>query len=507
MNVALYLRYSSDKQTEQSIEGQQRVCEDFCRQNGYTIVATYVDRATSAFKDTEKRLQFGKMIKDSEKQLWQAVVVYKLDRFARNRYDSATYKAKLKKNGVRVISATENISDNPEGVILEAVLEGMAEFYSLELAQKINRGMHENALKCISTGGCIPLGYKIANKQYKIDEAAAPAVREAFSMYVAGVSVPLICKTLNDKGYRTSKHCPFKETSFKAMMRNEKYIGVYKYKDVRIENGIPAIIDKATFEAAQIRLEKNRRAPGTFKAKVQYLLSGKLFCGHCDTRMVAEGGKKGEKSYYYYSCGKRKHDQACNKKPLPKDWIERVVAEKTMEQLTPELIDQIAEETVRINREEIAANTLIPSIEAEIEDCGKRIANLSKALEAGVESETIITRIAELEKQRKDAHSRLALAQSEIVVLEKDHIVWFFSQFLGGDVDDLEFRRRLIDLLVNSVYVWDEPDDNYKITINWNTTDRPQDTFKMSECPEPCSTIESIFGKVWTRTFIKRQTV
>ena len=133
MDVVLYLRYSSDRQNEQSIEGQMRVCKQYCEANGYNITDMYIDRATSAFHDTEKRLEFQRMIKDSDKHLWNAVIVYKLDRFARNRYDSATYKAKLKKNGVRVVSATENISDNPEGVILESVLEGMAEFYSKEL--------------------------------------------------------------------------------------------------------------------------------------------------------------------------------------------------------------------------------------------------------------------------------------------------------------------------------------------------------------------------------------
>ena len=153
MNVVLYLRYSSDKQTEQSIEGQDRVCSAFCKSNNYKIVGKYIDRATSASKDTEKRLEFLQMVKDSERKQFEAVIVYKLDRFARNRYDSAVYKNKLKKNGVRVISATEIISENPEGIILESVLEGMAEFYTMELSQKVKRGMNETALKCNATGG------------------------------------------------------------------------------------------------------------------------------------------------------------------------------------------------------------------------------------------------------------------------------------------------------------------------------------------------------------------
>ena len=163
--ACLYLRYSSSNQTEQSIEGQMHVCQDFCKRHNIRIVEMYIDRATSASKDIEKRVDFLKMIKDSEKGNFNAVIVYKLDRFARSRYDSATYKYRLKRNGVQLISATENITQDPEGIILESVLEGMAEFYSAELSQKINRGMRESAMKHNSIGGAIPLGYKTVDKK------------------------------------------------------------------------------------------------------------------------------------------------------------------------------------------------------------------------------------------------------------------------------------------------------------------------------------------------------
>ncbi len=138
MNVVIYARYSSDRQTEQSIEGQLKECYEYAQRNGYTVVGEYIDRAISG--TTDHRPEFLRMIADGDKKLFQAVLVYQLDRFARNRYDSATYKAKLKKNGVRVLSARENISDDASGVLMEAVLEGMAEYYSVELSQKIRRG-------------------------------------------------------------------------------------------------------------------------------------------------------------------------------------------------------------------------------------------------------------------------------------------------------------------------------------------------------------------------------
>lgn len=465
MDVVLYMRYSSDRQTEQSIEGQQRVCMEFCKRQGYNVVGKYIDRATSAFKDTDKRIEFNRMIKDSDKQLWQGVVVYKLDRFARNRYDSAIYKTRLKKNGVRVISATENISDNPEGVILEAVLEGMAEFYSKELSQKISRGMRESAYKCNNLGGIVPLGYKIVDKKFVIDEPKAQIVREAFDLYVGGVTISDICERFNNRGYRTSSGARFNKNSFKTMFQNEKYIGVYTYQDIRIENGVPAIIDKDTFEAARKRCSLNAQAPSRGKAKVDYLLSQKLFCGHCGAPMVGECGRSetGE-IYYYYSCSNRKRFHSCNKKNMRKDVIEKIAAEDAMTWLTPEKIDSIADMAIKANREDLESDEVIPALKAEIDELDTSISNLLKLVEKGAESKALAARLTELEKQKKDAEHRLYEAEGQYIILEKETIVGWMSQFLDGDINDEDYRRRLIDMFVVSLTVWDDPDGHYKIT-------------------------------------------
>ena len=159
MNAVIYARYSSDNQREESIDGQIRECMEYCSRNGMTVIKEYIDRALSA--KTDQRPDFQRMIKDSAKGLFDVVVVWKLDRFARNRYDSAHYKAVLKKNGVRVISAKENIADGPEGIILESMLEGMAEYYSAELSEKVIRGHTENALKCKYNGGTPTFGFRL----------------------------------------------------------------------------------------------------------------------------------------------------------------------------------------------------------------------------------------------------------------------------------------------------------------------------------------------------------
>ena len=480
MNVVLYLRYSSHKQTEQSIEGQDRVCTAYCKQNGYNIIKRYTDRDASASKDTDKRENFLKMIKDSERQTFQAVVVYKLDRFARNRYDSATYKAKLKKNGVRVISATENISDNPEGIILESVLEGMAEFYSKELSQKVSRGMHETALKCNSCGGSLPLGYKVVNKKYVVDDSTAPIVREAFNLYANGKTVSEIIRLFNAKGYRTTAGKEFNKMSFEKMFRNEKYIGVYKYKDVRIEGGVPAIIDKETWDMVRNKLEFNAAAPGHKKAKVDYLLTAKLFCGHCGAVMTGECGRSANGSqYHYYTCSTRKKTHKCDKKPLRKEFIERVVVEDVLSLLTPEKIEEFADAAMKANREDIENNSLIPSLTADLADVERKIDNLIRLAENTENSASLSARLNDLEAQRKDLSARLAEASAEIIVLEREHVIYWLEKFSHGDIEDPEFCRAVCDLFVNSVTVWDDP-DGYKITTIYNLSEHNATTRKVS---------------------------
>lgn len=290
MNVALYLRYSSGSQTEQSIEGQERVCTDYCARENHKIISIYIDRATSASKDTDKRHEFLRMIEDSGKGRFDAVVVYKLDRFARNRYDFAIYKSKLKKNNVEILSATEPISRDPEGILLESMLEGMAEYYSAELSQKVSRGIYQSALKGNFFGGTCPLGYKIENKKYVIDPARAPYVKEIFSRYASGETMKQIIDYMNASGIRTAIGNEWSRNSLRKMLVNEKYIGTYRYKDICLEDAIPAIIDKETFATVAERMRENKSNPARGKASVLYLLSNKLICGHCGAKMTGETG-------------------------------------------------------------------------------------------------------------------------------------------------------------------------------------------------------------------------
>ena len=279
MNVVIYARFSSHGQREQSIEGQLQTCHDFAKANGYIVIDEYIDRAKTG--TTDNRTSFQKMIADSDKQTFDGILVYQLERFARNRYDSAIHKAKLKKNGVRVISAMENISEDASGILVEGVLESMAEYYSAELSQKIRRGQEINAQKCLSNGSNAGLGFTVdEERRFQIDPAGAAVVREIFERYAAGETVTEIINDLNERKIKTAQGKEFNKNSLSRMLRNRRYIGTYIYGKHEIPNGMPRIIEDELFERVQRSLDKNKKATARTRGAGEHLLTTKLFCGY-----------------------------------------------------------------------------------------------------------------------------------------------------------------------------------------------------------------------------------
>ena len=331
MNAVIYARYSSDSQREESIEGQLRECREYAERNNMTIVGTYIDRALSA--KTADRPEFQRMIKDSAKELFEIVLVWKLDRFSRDRYDSAHYKRILKKNGVKVVSVKENISDGPEGIILESMLEGYAEYYSADLSEKVVRGMTDNALKCKFNGGMMPIGYVIdAEQHFQIDPLTAPFVLEAFKRYDGGATMKEVRDALNAKGVTNQRGGELTFNSIQHMLNNRRYMGEFSYRDMVIPDGIPAIVPKELFDRVQEKLAKNKKAPARHKAEDDYQLTTKLFCGYCGAYLCGESGtSRTGKVHHYYKCvSVKKKRTECHKKPVRKEWIEDLVVSETM---------------------------------------------------------------------------------------------------------------------------------------------------------------------------------
>ena len=331
LTAVIYARYSSDSQREESIEGQIRECTEYAEKNGITILRHYIDRAFSA--KTDNRPEFQNMICDSGKKLFDLVIVWKLDRFARNRYDSARYKAALKKNGIKVVSATEVISEGAEDIILESVLEGYAEYYSADLSEKVVRGMTDNALKCKFNGGTVSMGYVIDEEQhFQIDPLTAPFVRESFERYADGASMTEIRDWLNKNHVTNTLGKSLTYNSVNHLLANRRYMGEFRYRDIVTPDGIPAIVPKDLFDRVQERLAKNKKAPARTKAEDEYLLTTKIFCGYCGAYLCGESGtgRNGTIHRYYKCVSVKKRRTECHKKPVKKSWIEDLVIRETM---------------------------------------------------------------------------------------------------------------------------------------------------------------------------------
>ena len=485
MKAVIYARYSSDSQREESIEGQLRECAAFAEKNGITVLRSYIDRALSA--RTADRPEFQNMIKDSEQKLFDVVLIWKLDRFSRDRYDSAHYKRILKKNGVKVVSVKENISDGPEGIILESMLEGYAEYYSAELSEKIQRGQKENALKCKNNGGNTPLGYVVGTDGVlAVDPLTAPLVTEIFTLYDSGESISEITASLNGRGLKTKKGKAFKIGGVSLILKNRKYIGEYQYGSVIIPKGIPAIIDDDLFDRVQRRMAFNKKAPAKAKATEEYLLTTKLFCGTCERLMAGESGTSSTKGvkHYYYKCGGAKRKLGCKRKSVRKHWIERAAVLVTVQRvLQDDEISRIAEAIVALQEKE---DTSLPAMRQQLTGCEKAIDNMLNAIQMGVLTASTKERLEKLEMQREELKLSILQAQMARPRYTKEQVVSWISRFKYGNVDDPQYQKQIIDTFINSIYVFDD-----KLVFTYNFKDGTE-TITLAE-------IQAAFGSDLTQ--------
>ena len=462
MKAVIYARYSSDNQREESIEGQLRECTEFAEKNGYTILRHYIDRAVSA--KTDNRPEFQNMIKDSSKKQFDVIIVWKLDRFARNRYDSTHYKAALKKNGVRVISATEKISDSPEGILMESILEGFAEYYSADLSEKIVRGMTENALKGKFNGGRVPIGYVVDEEQrLQIDPLAAPYVLEVFKKYAEGQDMKVIRDWLNEKGITTSKGKPMTYNIVHNMLKNRRYLGEYVFRDMLIPDGIPAIVPVELFDKVQARMELNAKAPARKKAKEEYLLSTKLFCGYCGATICGESGtgRNGESHHYYKCATAKKKRTECDLKPAKKAWLEDLVVNETVKLLQD---DKITDAVVsRVMEMQAKESEEMPFLEARLKEAEDSIDNLLKAIEMGVITKSTKERLEALETEKAELESQIALEKLKQPTLTEEFVRYWLERFRGIDTTNIAHRKLLIEVFLNTVYLY-----NDKVVITFN---------------------------------------
>ena len=454
--AVIYARYSSDNQSEQSIEGQLHVCEDYAKSNNIVILDTYIDRAMSGTND--HRPAFQKMIADSKRKEWDYVLVYKFDRFSRKKVEMLKHKETLKQNGVTLVSATEYLPDTPERIIIESMFEGYAEYYSAELSQKVKRGMRETRLKGNFTGGNIIYGYKVENKKVIIDEEKAEAVRFIYNQYSVGVYVKDIIAELTAKGI-LNRGKPFARNTVYSILKNEKYSGIYRFEDQVFDNIFPQIVPTETFQAVRRKVESNRY--GKSSTTTVYLLRHKLKCGYCGSSIASEGGtgRNGEVKRYY-KCMGRRHGNGCKKSMLRKEFLEEFVVNAIASLLTDKRqMDAIVSELLKQQDIHFKENATLNLLIREKRQCETSLENIMLAIEKGIINNTTGKRMKELESKLEELEKKLLVEKSKVSVklTEKD-IREFFVQALNLE------PKLLISYLVKEVRLFDD-----KVEIQFNS--------------------------------------
>ena len=416
--AVLYARYSSDKQREASIDDQLRVCREWCASENVSVVAEYKDYALSG--KTDHRPEFRKMIANAPESDY--VVVYMFDRFSRDRYDAATYKKSLRGCGVRVISATEKVEDTPEGGLQEGMLELLSEYYVRDLARKVRRGMEGNALKAQDNGYKI-FGYDTdpVTRRYVVNEAEAECVREMFAMHIDGMSINSIAHEMARRGWTTTTGSPVEYNWAYRVLNRRAYTGLYSWGGIEVEDGMPVIVDKATFARSQAVVPRKLRANENWG---EYRLTGKLFCGFCGKPMhgTAGTGKNGRR-YNYYGC---KESGGCGRPRVRRELVEGSIADKVLEVCSDEKkMRLMARRIVEAYAEPGNARAEMDAVEAQIAALEKEQGNLNKAAAKGFVNDAMIARNDEISSQLKNLRSRHGVLATQLSEITEDDIVEF----------------------------------------------------------------------------------
>lgn len=455
----IYARYSSHSQTEQSIEGQLHDAYEYAKRNDIHIIHEYIDRAFSGTSDN--RPEFQRMMRDAEKGEFNIALVWKMDRFSRQRRDFAVYKALLQHNGVRVVSVMENLPEGSQSILLESILEGMAEYYSKNLSENIRRGQQESIRKGWYPGGTIPYGYVKVDHQLIADPATVPIVKEIFTRYADGERTSVIVKDLNDRCILFKQGRHFQNTTIGRIVGDPSYIGEFTFAGQVVVGCSEQIIDRDLFERANVRREQNRRAPAAGRTGMKNYLLGKLFCGECGMNMAGDGGVgKLGKYYYYYTCRKKKKDRnSCDSKTIKKDDIEYAVCKVISDFLlnkSSETLETLADYISDTYNTDGFEENEIHEFEVQLRKINNDIEKLIDSLTSMPTQarERVGKRIEDMETQRVDLEMRLAKKRLEHDdIFSRDSFLEFLK-YIMLDLDNELNREFIINKFLNCAYVY-----------------------------------------------------
>lgn len=481
--VAVYIRYSSENQRDgYSVEYQLDECMKYINDNDMIFIKAYVDEAVSG-KSTDNRNSFFEMINDVKRGDYDAVVVYKYSRFARNLVEATLYRQQIEKAGAQLISAMERIDDStPEGRMMRNIIMVMDEYYSDNLATFVRSAQYLAAKNGKIMGAIAPLGLQYNDEgTLSINEEEAPAIRLIFKMFADGASQAAILRQLDALGYRTRNGIPYKASTLAGLLTNEKYIGRYSielegYEKIVHENAFDALIDMHTWNRVQERLEKKKAAKEARPRmkKRSYPLTGKIECACCHNPYIgsAKGGiHKGVRvDYNYYVCKGKDDKRICKNKNIRKERLEKVVFDHIRENfLNENIIDEIAAEIYNILTDDNAPRTEdLKTLRAEKKKIEKKLERLLDSFIDGEMPQSVVKRksaalteqVTAIDKQI----TRLEVAQSSVVTLEKvkNHLKQLMFNLESGDPD---LQKTVVDQTVYKIYI---SEDTVEILLQIN---------------------------------------
>ena len=405
-----YSRYSSDRQHESSIEAQQAEISRYAAAHGIQIVEHYVDRAKSARSD--QRPDFLRLLKDLKSRPVDFVLVHKWDRFARNRYHAEVYKRLISERGARLITIAQDFGDGPEAVILEALMQGMAEYYSLNLATEVIKGRKVKLSKGEHPGGTYPFGYlSDGHGGYRIEEVEAHYLHRLAQATLDGApSYNSIIAEMTSIGVVGRRGKPLSSGNVATMLKNPIYAGIYAQRagdQIQvIHDHHPAIFTEEYQQEVIAVLASKKNVGRCADAHRKYLCTGLVYCASCGSPMYGHAQRKDGKEYVSYVC----HKSCGGVRMIRVEELDRAACDYVRALLSPTVRDQLRTAFDQYLAARRAQQLKRPSDpKREIARLQAQIDSLMGNLSSGVLPPTVLERIGQ---QITDLENQIALIEA-----------------------------------------------------------------------------------------------
>ncbi len=477
-----YARFSSHNQKDASIEQQLAACRQKAKELGITLIDSYADHAVSG--KTDKRPSFQRMMRDAEKGKFKYVIAWKSNRIGRNMLEALMNEAKLNALGIRVIYVEEDFDDTAAGRFALRSMMNVNQFYSESMAEDIRRGMEDNAQKCM-VNGTVGYGHKKGpNGQFAVDEEKAAVLSEIYTRVSELEPFVDIFTDLNNRGIPSPSGGKWNRSSFHRLLPpNERVIGFYVWGKHRVEGGVPRLVSDELYYKVLEVLKTKKNAHGRHRESGDYLLTGKLFCGYCNSPMTGVSGTgRAGTLHHYYVCQKKRMEHGCKKKNVRRDDIEAAVAQAIKDYaLLPETIEWIADSAVAYAKK-LEEGEHLSILQERLSGIKKTIKNIMTAIEQGIFTDTTRERLLELEKEQSEITKQISIEKSNIIPVSREDIIAGLSIFRDGDVRDKKYITKLFDTFLVAVYLYD---DELKIVFTFSgenkTRTLPFDVSKLNK--------------------------